>query len=132
MNKLKFLLSFITLLITANPVHAQFKVAAPGNKGIGEDNFVGLPIKDLGQLLSILMQTALIIAGLGFFVYLLFGGVRWLSSGGDPKGTQSARDSITTALVGLIIIVSAYGVIRIVEAVFGLTILSGNIKFPTP
>ncbi len=142
MKLFKTTLSFITLLTSAitNAMAAPFVVDPGTGQGIGgihvagqpRDKFLGIPIRDLGELLSILVQSAIILAGVAFFVYLLFGGIRWLTSGGDAKATQSARDSIATALVGLIIVVSTYGIIRIVEGAFGITILSGNIVFPSP
>ena len=55
-----------------------------------------------------------------------------MTSGGDKVATQAARETITSALIGLLIVLSVYAIIRVLEAAFGLTILSGGIKFPSP
>ncbi|OGY27603.1 MAG: hypothetical protein A2802_00905 [Candidatus Woykebacteria bacterium RIFCSPHIGHO2_01_FULL_43_29] len=131
-----------SLSLTVPTINAgEFVVGVGPGKGVGlggvlsGDNFLGIPIRDLGGaggLLTILIQTATIIAGIGFFLYLLFGGLRWMTSGGDKVATQAARETITSALIGLLIVLSVYAIIRVLEAAFGLTILSGGIKFPSP
>lgn len=45
-------------------------------------------------------------------------------SGGDKAGTESARGQITAALVGLVIVFSAWAIATLVGAVFGVNILS--------
>src|SRR3989344_4921038 len=131
-----------SLSLTVPTINAgEFVVGVGPGKGVGlggvlsGDNFLGIPIRDLGGaggLLTILIQTATIIAGIGFFLYILFGGLRWMTSGGDKVATQAARETITSALIGLLIVLSVYAIIRVLEAAFGLTILSGGIKFPSP
>ncbi len=86
----------------------------------------------LAYYIAIFWETALIVAGLGFLGYLLIGGFRYLTAGGDSKMTAEARNIIIHAFVGLGIVASSYVVIRIVESVFGVTIATGPIKFPTP
>lgn len=137
------LLSFFTQMSSVSFAGEFVVDPAPNvlNRGIGGPNpantsedFLGIPIRNLGGptgLLTILIQTAIIIASIGFFVYLIVGGIRWLTSGGDKVALQGARDSIVHALIGLIIIIAAYATIRILEAAFGLSIISG-IKFPSP
>lgn len=86
----------------------------------------------LAYYIAILWETAFIIAGLGFLAYLLLGGFRYLTAGGDQKMVTEARNVITHALVGLGIIAGSYVIIKIVESIFGLVIVSGPLKFPTP
>lgn len=60
---------------------------------------------------------------------LVTGGVRWITSGGDKAATEAARGQLTAALVGLVIVFSAWALVRIVGTFFGIDIL-GNITFP--
>ena len=64
------------------------------------------------------------------FVFLVWGGIQWLTSGGDSASTQKARDRITAALVGLAIIAIAYALVTIVGPWFGLTDVL-NLTLPT-
>ncbi len=66
------------------------------------------------------IQLALAAAGLLFFAMLILGGLRYLSAGGDEKAAQGARQTLTNAGIGLIIIVAAFLIAQLLFAVFGL------------
>lgn len=74
--------------------------------------------------LSNLLKAALLTAGLAAFAFLIFGGFRYLTAGGDEKATGDAQKVITNAVVGLAIIVAAWLIVRIIESVFGVSILA--------
>ena len=88
------------------------------------------PFTDLGLLLRNVLSIIFFMAGLLAFIYLLIGGLQWITSGGDMKAAAAARDRITAALVGLIIIVAAFAITLVLERVFGIQILTG-VSFPT-
>jgi len=88
------------------------------------------PFTDLGVLIRNALSIIFFLAGLLAFVYLLIGGLQWITSGGDKAAATAARDRITAALVGLIIIVAAFAVTLVLERVFGIQILTG-VSFPT-
>lgn len=81
----------------------------------------------LPSLISALVVLVLVIAGLVAFGFLVFGGIMWITSGGDKAKTESARNTITAALVGLLIVFAAWAIIQLVQAFFGVSILSLNI-----
>jgi hypothetical protein len=87
------------------------------------------PFSDLGGLIRNILSVIFFFAGLLAFVYLLIGGLQWITSGGDQKAAASARDRITASLVGLIIIVAAFAITLVLEKVFGIKILTG-VSFP--
>lgn len=86
---------------------------------------------DLGQLISILLQVALIIAGLAAFAFLVMAGLQYLTSGGEKTQMEAARGKITNAVLGLALVVGSYALARLIETVFGISIVSG-IKWPHP
>jgi hypothetical protein len=88
-----------------------------------------VPFTNLGDILATGIQIALLVAGLMVFAFLLIAGIQFISSGGDKQQAQQAKDKITAAILGLIIIVSAYAIAMIIEKVFGISIVSG-ITFP--
>lgn len=92
-------------------------------------NPTGFP--DLGALISVLLQAAIIAAGLGAFAYLILSGVQFLTSGGDKIQVEAARNRITYAIIGLTIVVGAYALVRVIETIFGVSIVSG-INWPGP
>lgn len=82
------------------------------------------------NVVQALIRFVLLFAFVAAFVMLLIGGIRWILAGGDEKAVEKARNTITAALIGLVIILVAYAIIRVVETVFGLTIL-GTVTIPT-
>lgn len=75
-------------------------------------------------LISAFIKFALIIAALIAFAFLIFGGVKWIMSGGDKEQTAKAQGTITAALIGLVIVFAAWAIIRLIEVFFGVTILT--------
>lgn len=67
-----------------------------------------------------------IFATIASFFMLLWGGVSYIMSQGDPKATAGARSRITYALFGLGITLSALLIFNVVSRVLGLTILQGT------
>jgi type IV secretory pathway VirB2 component (pilin) len=59
------------------------------------------------------------IAGGVAIIIIIVGGIRYILSGGDPKATMSARNSITFGVVGLIIIILATSIVIILGKIFG-------------
>jgi hypothetical protein len=80
---------------------------------------------NLGGILQVLLSLTFFVAGIFMFFNIIIGGISWIGSGGDPKAMQSSRGRITNAIIGLVIVVSAYAVAAIVGQVFGISIVNG-------
>lgn len=74
-------------------------------------------------MVSGFIKLVLVVAGLAFFFILVLGGVHWILSGGDKAKTESARNQITAALVGLVIVFSAWAIIQLLNTFFGINIM---------
>ncbi|OGG26460.1 hypothetical protein A2960_06300 [Candidatus Gottesmanbacteria bacterium RIFCSPLOWO2_01_FULL_39_12b] len=115
--------SVFLFLLTFTTVHAQdisISVQRPSNLKIG----------DFGKLLSGTIGVVLIIAALSAFIYLLWGGLQWITSGGDKAAVETAQHRIQAALLGLFIVFAAYAIMLVVGQFFGFDF--ANLKFPTP
>lgn len=65
------------------------------------------------------------VAGTIALVFLLIGGIRYVMSGGDKTGVEEARNQITGAIVGLLIVFGAWFIVTVIGSFFtGLTILT--------
>ena len=80
-------------------------------------------------LISAFVIIALVVAALIFFFMLIFGGIKYITSGGDKAKAESARGMITAALIGLVIVFAAWAIVQLVEAFFGVNVL--NLNVPT-
>ena len=67
--------------------------------------------------------------GLLLFIMLVMAGFKYLTSGGDPKATESAKNTMTYAILGLIAIVASYLILRLISQFTGIENL---LKFEIP
>lgn len=84
-------------------------------------------IADLGTVFSNVVGYALGFAGILLFVLLLLGGFKFITSGGDPKAVESARKTITSAIVGLIIILVSYLILILISNITGVDVTKFNL-----
>jgi len=79
------------------------------------------------NLIPAFIIIALIVAALIFFFMLIFGGIKYITSGGDKGKAESARGMITAALIGLVIVFAAWAIVTLVQTFFGIDIFSLNL-----
>ncbi len=65
------------------------------------------------------------------FLYLILGGIQWITSGGDKSGMEAARNKITSAIVGLIIVAAAWAIMMLVGQFVGVNFLNKDLTIPT-
>ena len=75
----------------------------------------------LGNIVSILVTYLLPLAGLLLLVYLIFAGFQYLTSGGDPKKIEVAKQRLTSGIIGFIVVFISYWLVQLVAKVLGLT-----------
>ena len=88
------------------------------------------PIDNIVKVVRAVISFILVVAFVAAFIFLLIGGLRWITAGGDEKAVASARNMITAALIGLVIVLVAYAIIRLVEIFFGVSIITDGIAIP--
>lgn len=124
MEKLKELVSYLMIV----PVLAAEEPISilPGGQ------FERLGELHVSGVVSAAIRLLLVIAALISFIFLIVGGVKWITSGGDKEGTAKAQSTITAALIGLLIVFAAWAIIRLIETFFGIQILTLTIpEIPT-
>ena len=109
-----------------SPVYAQAINITPGGQ------FAGLNDITIANIISALIVLVLVIAALIFFFMLVWGGIRYITSGGDKTKTEQARNRITNALVGLAIVAASYAVMRLISYFFGVNVLDAGTTIPRP
>lgn len=81
----------------------------------------------LSELLPNLIGLLFVFGVVAFFFMLLWGAVSWIISGGDKAHLESAKARITSALIGLVLMLSTFAIIKLIETFFGIDILSIDI-----
>lgn len=108
-------------------IHAQI-VNPVLNSSLGRGtNETGLT--NAGHMVSSIVSLFLIIATIASLLFLVIGGIGWVVSDGDKGKLETARNRILHAIVGLIIVASAWAVWLLVGNFIGIDFT--NIIFPT-
>ena len=76
----------------------------------------GMPAELIGDngVFSRLTNTILLVVGLISVIMLVYGGLRYILSGGDSKKVTEAKNTILYAIIGLIISLLAYAIVHFV------------------
>lgn len=74
----------------------------------------GAPLFDVSNLPNLAMSTLTVIAASLSLLYVVIGGLKYVLSSGDPKRINSARQTLTYALVGLTISLLAFAAVHFV------------------
>ncbi|OGH45879.1 MAG: hypothetical protein A3B47_04255 [Candidatus Levybacteria bacterium RIFCSPLOWO2_01_FULL_39_24] len=61
-------------------------------------------------------------------LYLLYGGIKWITSRGDKTEVEAARNHILAAIIGLIVVILAVFILSVVLAAFGIK--ATDLKIP--
>jgi TRAP-type C4-dicarboxylate transport system permease small subunit len=64
----------------------------------------------VGAFIGIVVQAVLQIIGVVFFILMLYGGFKWMSSSGQQKQIEEAQKIITHSIIGLIVVILAYAI----------------------
>ena len=88
---------------------------------------IALPggIPDLGEIVANLAVIAFVAAAIFFFIQIVIAGIAYINAGGDPKSMEAARNRITSAMIGLGIVVGAFAITVIVTTILGINIFTG-------
>jgi len=79
---------------------------------------VDIKVENIPQFfISILFVIGIVVA-IAFFIY---GGIKWILSGGDKTAVESARNHIVAAVIGLVIIIAAFFILGTV-----IKLITGN------
>lgn len=84
----------------------------------------GEPISRFGLIVSNVITVFTIFAGLAFLFYFIIGAVNWISSAGKPDLLEKAKSQMSSAIVGLIVVVLTIPLTYILAKLTGLDILN--------
>lgn len=115
MKNWKYLLAGAALaavpFVKATPVFATASLDLGTSLGdVGDETGLQGGDTQLMTTIGTLINIALSFLGILFLLLTLYAGFLWMTSQGDPKQTQKAKDILITAVVGLVILLSAYAI----------------------
>jgi len=78
----------------------------------------------LQTILSTFISLGVVVGSLTFFFMIMLGGIKWINSGGDKSHLETAQKQISSGITGLAILLSIFAIIKVVEVIFGISILT--------
>lgn len=101
MKKILSLLSVLLLGVVPSIVSAA---STPLINPLGET--------DVRLIFARVISAALSIVGSFALLMFVYGGVLWMTSHGDPKMVTKGKDTITWAVLGLVVIFASYAIVN--------------------
>ena len=74
---------------------------------------------DFGNMFSSILNVVMLIAAVLVFAFLIFGGIQWITAGGDKTKAEEARNKITSAVISLVIVAASYALINLIVNFLG-------------
>lgn len=66
------------------------------------------------QIIKVLINWSLILATIVALFLVIYTGIKFINSGGDPKSVDSAKKMLTFALIGLIVVFLSFFIINFI------------------
>lgn len=81
--------------------------------------------RDINKFISAIISGSLSIAGIILLFILIGGGIGMISGAGknDPKAVEAGKQAATSALIGFIVVFSAYWIVKLIELITGLSLI---------
>jgi len=77
-------------------------------------------INNIGDIVNKVVTFMIPLAGIILFFVIIWGGYDFLMSQGQPEKMKSAQAKITTGLVGFILLIVSYIVVKLIARIFGV------------
>ncbi len=87
-------------------------------------------ISDFIDIIKAIIRILVPAAGTAFFIMVLVGGFKFVTSGGDPKAVASAKATLTYAIIGVILVVVSWLILLVVQAITGVDVTIVNLPVP--
>ena len=113
MRKKKILAGLITFAITL-AILVPFTFAFAQSALPGQYRPDAADQLAIAPTVTLILQYVLGFLGLVAVIIIIIGGVKWMTSGGDEKKVKSAQQTILAGAIGLIIILSAWVIVKLV------------------
>ena len=97
------------------------EITNPAMAGAAAARADGMPAELLGNegIFTNITNTILYVVGIISVIMLIFGGLRYVVSGGDSKKVTDAKNTVLYAIIGLVIAILSYAIVNFVLNAIG-------------
>ena len=125
-NSIKKISTLATVLfgsfLTKSLAFAQITNPVIGD--LGDDAAAAQDGDTFAVLAGKLLEAVVIVGALAMILYLIWGGISWITAGGDKSKVETARNKITQAIIGIIVLASAIAIFTLIQSFFGFEVLT--------
>lgn len=104
-----FLLFFYNFADSANLADSLSKV----NDTLAPQS--GIEQRDVTVVLASVVRVLILVSGIIFFALIVYAGIFWMISQGDESRVEKSKKTITSSVVGLVLIVSAFAITNLIQ-----------------
>lgn len=81
--------------------------------------------RTVADLVSLFLAAVITISGVIVLIYFLMGGFALISSAGkgDAKAVEQAKATVTSALIGFVIVFASYWIVKLLSQILGMPTL---------
>jgi hypothetical protein len=108
------ILASIALMALVLPVAVSAQIVQDPSGGRLAQNFAGGDNSITGIIITI-VQIALALAGLIAILFLIIGGFRYVTAGGNEEASESAKKTILNSIIGIVVIILSYVILQVIE-----------------
>ena len=110
----------VTYLLSPFQVHAQTLPTGYTDTVVVDPAASGYKVSSLSTLIESASSWVAWIGGLIVFIYLIWGGIEWITSGGDKSKAEAGRTKITQSIIGFAILAIVFVLYTILINFLGL------------
>lgn len=70
-------------------------------------------------VLNNLISAFIIFSGVVALILIIWGGIKYMNSRGDPQAVEGAKKTITWAIIGLVFIAFSFAILQLIKTVTG-------------
>ena len=90
------------------------------------------PLRTLNIVFGSFIRSAIGLVALTSIVFIVIGGIKYLTAGADKEGASQAQRTITYGIIGLIVTISAWMILSLLGTFLDVNFGSFNIVYDTP
>jgi hypothetical protein len=98
----------LALPFIASAATNPFEDAKANTEDIGQEAGIGTGETDIITIAGSIINVVLGFLGMVLLFYFLYGGFKWMTSGGEEEGVKEAQTMIKNAVIGLVIVMASY------------------------
>jgi len=102
------LISFLAMPTICSALDLNLEYPEFGGFDLNDD-------QDINEIVAWLYYFIVSISGFAAFAMLVRGGFMWLSSAGNPSVLSEAKDIISSAILGLIIVLASFLILQVIN-----------------